>query len=142
MDIKTIAENFDKALTERNIPSILKFFHENCEITTLNVPLKGKEGAQQWLKWLFEKTPQLDFEPVVIISEGNVFYEEFYAIVKLKNGQIIRSHQAETLIFEENKLKILKIFFNPLDFADIVAKDPISKRLIKIIQRKARKGLK
>lgn len=81
------------------------------------------------------------FEPVVVIAEGNIFYEEFYAIVTLKNGKEIRSHQAETLIYEEDKLKILRVFLNPLDFSDVVARDPFSKLIVNMIKKKAVKEL-
>lgn len=43
--IKQIAEDFDLAIEQRNIPRILEFFLEDCEIELLGVHLNGKEGA-------------------------------------------------------------------------------------------------
>lgn len=139
--IKLIAKEFDKTIEQRNLQKVLDFFSKECEIELLGITLKGKEGAKLWITWLFENAPNLRFEPVVIISDGDVFYEEFYVNITLPNGKIIRSHQAETLVFENNLLKSLRIFFNPLDFSDIVAKDPLSKFVINYIKKKSRKGL-
>ena len=119
----------------------MSIFAEDCVIEILGVTLNGKKGAQKWLNWLYSKAPALQFEPVVIISEGNVFYEEFFVHTMLPNGIKVISHQAETLIFENDKLKTLRVFFNPLDFSDLVAKGPISNGIIKIIQKKATEGL-
>lgn len=141
MDIKKISEDFDQAIVDRDIEKILSFFHDECEIELLDQKLKGKIGARQWIDWLYSKAPKIYFKPSVIICEGNIFYEEFYAIITLSNGKIIKSHQAETLIYEDGKLKILRIFFNPLDFADIVAKDPITKLIVKKIKKKSIEGL-
>ena len=141
MEIKQIAENFDDAIESRDIPKILAFFHENCEITILNETLQGKEGALKWQNWLFSKAPNIQFEPIVIIAEDSIFYEEFFVIITLKDGTKIKSRQAETLIFENRFLKSLRIFFDPLDFADIVVRDPFSRLIINYINKKARKGL-
>jgi hypothetical protein len=139
--IKKIAEEFDIAIETREISSVLDFFSEDCEIELLGIKLYGKKGAKKWIEWLYSNAPKVNFEPVVIITEGNVFYEEFYANVTLPSEKIIKSHQAETLIFENGKLKTLRIFFNPLDFSDVVAKGPISRKIISYIKKKARKGL-
>ncbi|MBD3349950.1 MAG: hypothetical protein GF364_00510 [Candidatus Lokiarchaeota archaeon] len=141
MDVKQLSKEFDEALEKRDYREILGFFHEECEIEILNKVLRGKKGAEKWLDWLYENAPKIRFEPSVIISEENTFYEEFYAIVTLENGTEIRSHQAETLIYEDNKLKTLRVFLNPLDFSEIVAKDPFSNWILKTIKKKAVKGL-
>jgi ketosteroid isomerase-like protein len=139
--IKKIAEEFDIAIEKRDIREVLDFFSEDCEIELLGVKLYGKTGAKKWIEWLYSNAPKLQFEPVVIITEGNVFYEEFYVIVTLPNGKLVKSHQAETLLFENEKIKTLRIFFNPLDFSDVVTKGPISKGIVKYILKTAKKGL-
>lgn len=90
---------------------------------------------------MFANAPDLKFELVVVISEENIFYEEFFVNVTLPSGKVVKSHQAETLMFEEGKLKTLRIFFNPLDFSDVVVKGPISKAVIRYILKTAQKGL-
>ena len=139
--VKELAEKFDKAIEQHDIPAVLDAFSEDCEIELLGILLKGKEGAKKWIEWLYSNVPDIKFEPVVIISEDNVFYEEFYAIATLPNGKIIKSHQAETLIYEGDKLKILRIFFNPLDFAEMARGGRFGKRIFSYLIKKSVSGL-
>lgn len=140
-DIKKISERFDDALVKGDYDEILAFFHPDCDIEILGKTLRGLEGARMWLDWLYGNAPKIRFEPAVIISEDNTFYEEFYAIATLENGKEVRSHQAETLIYEGDKLRVLRVFLNPLDFSDVVARDPISRLIVNAIKKKAVKGL-
>ncbi len=136
--IEDISAKFDAVLEQRDIDAALSFFHPDCEIQILNQTLIGLDGARSWLHWLYQQAPKLHFKPIVIISEGNIFYEEFLVIVSLPNGKMIRSRQAETLIYENDKIKSLRIYFDPLDFAELVTKDPISKFIVKQIKKKAK----
>ncbi len=139
--IKELAEKFDQTIEQHDIPAVLDAFSEDCEIEILGVHLFGKKGAEKWINWLYSTAPNIKFEPVVIISEGNVFYEEFYVIITLQNGKLIKSHQAETLIFENEKLKILRIFFNPLDFSELVRGGRIGKKMFDFLTKKSVSGL-
>ncbi len=139
--VKELAEKFDEAIEQHNIPAVIEAFSDDCEIELLGIKLHGKEGAKKWINWLYSTIPNIKFEPVVIINEGNVFYEEFFVIVTLPNGKMVKSHQAETLIFEIDKLKTLRIFFNPLDFSDFARGGRLGKRLFDILIKKSVSGL-
>ena len=72
---------------------------------------------------------------------GNTFFEEYIAEAKLQGGEEIRSKQAVVLQFKESLIKSLRLYFDRLDFADSVAKDVISKTIVKELVRKSIEGL-
>ena len=139
--IKDVAMDLDNALEKMNIDEILPFFADDCEILLLNIKLEGKEGARKWLNWLFKHIAEMKLEPIIIIVEGDVFFEEFIVKAKLHDGTLLESKQAEVLIYENYKIKSLRLYFDRLDFADAVAKDFISKGVVNMLIKRSLKGL-
>ena len=139
--IKKISMELDNALEKMNIEEIVHFFAEDCEIELLNVKLFGKTGARKWLQWFFNHISEIQFKPVIILVDGNVFFEEFIVKAKLHDGTIVESKQAEVLIYKNYQIQSLRLYFDRLDFADAVAKDFISKGIIKQLIKKSTKGL-
>ena len=139
--IKKIAMELDHALEKMNIEEIVHFFAEDCEIELLNVKLYGKDGARKWLLWFFSHISEIQFKPVIILIDGNIFFEEFIVKAKLHDGRLVESKQAEVLIYKNYQIQSLRLYFDRLDFADAVAKDFISKGIIKQLIKKSTKGL-
>ncbi|MGA1822686.1 MAG: nuclear transport factor 2 family protein [Thermoplasmatota archaeon] len=83
---------------------------------------------------MYSTLPEIRFEPVTIMIEGNTFFEEFVAVCKLKNGKTIRSRQAEVLIYEDYKVRSLRIYFDRLDFAEAVSDNPLKIAVINRIR--------
>lgn len=84
---------------------------------------------------------KIKFEPVIIMVENNVFFEEFIVKAILLDGSEVESKWAEVLIYENYKIKSLRLYFDRLDFANSIIKGPISKMIIKKIIKESTKGL-
>jgi ketosteroid isomerase-like protein len=140
--IKEVAKELDDALETKNIDQILPFFSDDCEIELLGITVKGEEGVRRWLKWQYEHVAEVKLLPVIIMIEGNVFFEEFVVNAKLHDGTEAESKQAEVLIYDENyRVKSLRLYFDRLDFANSVVRDPISKFIVKRLIKMSLKGL-
>ena len=140
--IREVAKELDDSLETKNIDQILPFFADDCEIELLGITVKGKEGVERWLKWQYEHIAEVKLLPVIIMIEGNVFFEEFVVTAKLHDGTKVESKQAEVLIYDENyKVKSLRLYFDRLDFANSVVKDPINKFIVRRLIKMSLKDL-
>jgi hypothetical protein len=140
-EIRKIAMAFDKSIENKSLDEILDNFTDNCEIELLNIKLVGKEGVKKWYNWLYNHIKTLELVPITIMVEENVFFEEFLVKAILKNGKKANSKQAEILVYEGKKIKSLRLYFDRLDFLNSIAKDFISKTIIKQIIKKSLEGL-
>jgi ketosteroid isomerase-like protein len=84
---------------------------------------------------------EIKFLPVTIMVEGNTFFEEFTAEAKFHDGEKARSNQAVVLVFENLKIKSLRMYFDRLDFSSAVAKDVISKTIVRELVKKSLEGI-
>ena len=139
--IKEAAMAFDKALEDKDIKKVIESFTDDCEIELLNTKLQGKQGAKKWYKWLYTHITKLKLIPATIMVENNVFFEEFKVKATFPDGKEAQSKQAEVLVFEGQKIKSLRIYFDRLDFSSSIAKDIISKTIIKQLVKKSLEGL-
>jgi ketosteroid isomerase-like protein len=138
--LKTVL-NLDKAIEDRNIEAVLTKFSIDCEIELLGVKLAGRDGVKKWMKWQFKHMAKVEFLPITKMVSGNTFFEEYIAKAKLHDGEEIRSKQAVVLQFKNSMIKSLSLYFDRLDFADAVAKDVISKTIVKELVKKSIEGL-
>ena len=139
--IKEVAMDFDNAIEARDIDLMVDAFTDDCEIELMGITLKGKDGARKWSEWLFSSTPSIIFKPINIMVEGNVFFEEFLVTGTLPNGNIVESKQSEVLVYENYKIKSLRLYFDRLDFADLVAQGFFSKKVVNMLKSRSLKGL-
>jgi hypothetical protein len=135
------ALNLDKGLENRNVEAVISKFSVDCEIELLGVKLTGRDGVKKWMEWQFKHIAKVEFIPITKMVSGNTFFEEYVAKAKLHDGEEIRSKQAVVLQFKNSMIKNLRLYFDRLDFADAVAKDAISKTIIKEIVKKSIEGL-
>ena len=140
-EIRTVAMAFDKALENKDLQAVVERFADDCEIELLNVKLFGKEGVKKWFTWLYKHVADLKLLPVTIMVDGNTFFEEFTVEATFHDGETARSNQAEVLVFENLKIKSLRMYFDRLDFSSSVAKDVISKTIVKQLIKKSLEGL-
>ena len=96
---------------------------------------------EKWLDWLYKHIAEIKFLPVTIMVEGNTFFEEYLVEAKFHDGEQARSNQAVVLVFENLKIKSLRLYFDRLDFSNAVAKDVISKTIVKELVKKSLEGL-
>ncbi len=131
----------DNAIESRDIDQIVSFFSDDCEIELMGIRLSGKDGARRWLEWLFDTLVEVRFKPVIIMVEGDVFFEEFILVGTLPNGKVVESKQSEVLVYENYKIKSLRVYFDRLDFADVVVEDFISRKIVRMLISRSLKGL-
>jgi ketosteroid isomerase-like protein len=140
-EMRKIALDFDNALENKDREAILEKFTDDCEIELLSIKLNGKEGGEKWLDWLYKHVAEIKFLPVTVMVEGNTFFEEYVVEAKFHDGEAARSNQAVVLVFEKLKIKSLRLYFDRLDFSNAVAKDVISKTIVKELVTKSLEGL-
>lgn len=140
--IRQIATELDNAIENKDIDRIMSVFSDDCEIQLLGIRLTGKEGLKKWIDWMYAHLAEMKFEPITIMVDGNVFFEEFILKGRLHDGNEVQSRQAEVLIYENYQVKSLRLYFDRLDFAHSVAKGVLSKALVRRVVRESLKGLK
>ena len=140
-EIRRVAMTLDNAIENKRLDAVLSCFDDNCEIELIRHSLFGKAGVEKWFDWLFKSIRQIKIQPVIIMAEGNILFEEFIIRARLHSGPEIKSKQSEVLVFEKDKIKCLRLYFDRLDFADTVAKDPVSKAVVSRIIKKSVEGL-
>ena len=140
-EIRKMAMSLDKALESKDIEAVMEKFADDSEIELLNVKLHGKQGARKWFNWIYKHVAEIKFLPVTIMVEGNTFFEEFIVEAKFHDGEKARSNQAVVLVFENLKIKSLRMYFDRLDFSSAVAKDVISKTIVKELVKKSLEGV-
>ena len=140
-EIRRVAADFDKAVENKDTEKILSSFADDCEIELLGQRLVGKAGAKKWIDWLYKHLNEVRFEPIIIMVEGNTFFEEFTVKARLYSGAGIKSQQAEVLLYENYKIKSLRLYFDRLDFAESVTGSPFGKIVVNQIVKKSLDGL-
>jgi ketosteroid isomerase-like protein len=135
------ALNLDKAIENQNFEAVLSKFSVDCEIELLGIKLTGRDGVKKWMEWQFKHIAKVEFFPIIKMVSGNTFFEEYIAKASLHDGKEIRSKQAVVLQFKNNLIKSLRLYFDRMDFADAVAKDVISKTIVKELVKKSIEGL-
>lgn len=140
-EIRKVAMAFDKALESKNLNAILERFSDDCEIELLGIKLSGKEGARKWLNWLFVHLANIKFLPITIMVDGNTFFEEFKVLARFHDGEEVQSKQAVVLTFDNLKIRSLRMYFDRLEFSSSVAKDVISKTIVREIVKTSIEGL-
>ena len=139
--IRKVAMDLDNALEARDTEIVLSCFADDCEIELLGVKLVGKEGAGKWLDWLYGHLVTVRFLPITIMVDGDTLFEEFVLKGRLQDGHEVESKQAEVLVYEDYKVKSLRLYFDRLDFADAVAKGFISKAIVRQVIKASLKDL-
>jgi ketosteroid isomerase-like protein len=140
-EIRRVAMTLDNAIENKRLDMVLSCFADDCEIELLRHSLFGKAGVEKWFDWLFRNIRQVKIQPVIIMAEGNILFEEFIVRARLLSGPEVKSKQSEVLVFENDKIKCLRLFFDRLDFADMLTKDPVSKAVLSRILKKSVEGL-
>jgi len=136
-----LAEDLDNDLEIKDINKLGSYFSENCEIEILGLKLRGKTHLKKWLNWFFNLFDTVKFEPIVIIVEKNIFFEEFIINVTFKQGKNLSVKIAEVLEYQNYKIKSLRLYLDRLEFADILTTGFLSKKLVKLIIKRSLKGL-
>jgi len=139
--IRAAATRLDDALERGDTEEVVACFAEDCEVELLGVRLCGRDGVRRWLRWMKARGIQsLWFTPRSIVVEGDVFVEEFLVSLRMVDGRTVESRQSEVLVYENNLVKSLRLYFDPMDFAEIHRHSPVP-YLASLLRTAARQGL-
>ena len=136
-----LAAELDKDLEKQDVDKLISYFSEDCEIEILGLKLKGIIDLKKWLNWFFNLFDTIIFEPIVIMVEKNIFFEEFIIHVTYNQDKKLSVKIAEVLEYKNYKIKSLRLYLDRLDFADILTSGFLSKKIVKLIKKRSFKGL-
>jgi ketosteroid isomerase-like protein len=139
--IKKVAMDLDNALDAKDFAAFIDCFANDCTLEMFGIELRGKEGMKKWWDWTFSHIRKMKLTPRVIMVENNVFFEEFLVEAELVNGKKIISKQAEVLIYENYKVKSLRLYMDRLEFVEPLAEGPINKTVVKKLVQSTLAGL-
>ncbi len=125
----------------KELIKLIPYFSEDCEIEIFGLKLKGKSNMKKWLNWFFNLFVTIKFEPIVIMVDNNIFFEEFIIHITFKQGKKVSVKLAEVLEYQNYKIKSLRLYLDRLEFADIFATGFLSKKLVKLFKKRSLKGL-
>lgn len=125
----------------KELIKLIPYFSEDCEIEIFGLKLKGKSNMKKWLNCFFNLFVTIKFEPIVIMVDNNIFFEEFIIHINFKQGKKLSVKLAEVLEYQNYKIKSLRLYLDRLEFADIFATGFLSKKLVKLFIKRSLKGL-
>ena len=139
--IRKYAKALDDAIEGRNMEEVMSYFCDDCEIEVLGVKLTGKEGLRKTFGWMYKYLKGMVLIPITIMVDGNTFFEEFIVKTKVKGGKEIQVKQAEVLVYEDYKVKSLRLYFDRLELADVFTSNAIEQVMVNQIIKASLKGL-
>ncbi len=139
--ILKLAEELDNDLELQDTDKLIPYFSQDCEIEIFGLKIKGKEKLKDWLNWFFNLFDTIKFEPIVIMVEKNIFFEEFIIHVSFNQGKELSVKVAEVLEYQNYKIKSLRLYIDRLAFSDVIATGFFSKKLIKLIHKRSIRDL-
>ena len=139
--ILKLAEDLDNDLELQDVDKLIPYFSEDCEIEIFGIKMKGKNELKKWLNWFFNLFDIIKFEPIVIMVENDIFFEEFIIQVSFKQGKKLSVKVAEVLEYYDYKIKSLRLYLDRLEFAEVFTTGSLSKKLVKLIKKKSLEGL-
>jgi hypothetical protein len=140
-EIKKVAMDFDNAIEAKNMEDILAAFSDDCKIELFGVELRGKEGVTRWVEWLYNNLSDIKFTPILIMVEDGVFFEEFVMSGMTPNDERISVKMAEVLVYEDYKIRNLRIYLDRLEFAEALAGNFLSRGIVGSLVKRSEKGL-
>ena len=140
-EIRKYAKALDDAIEGRNIEEVLSYFCDDCEIELLGVKLTGKEGLRKAFEWIYKYLKEMVLVPITIMVDGNVFFEEFMVKAKVKGGKELQVKQSEVLVYDNYKVKSLRLYFDRLELADAFTSNALERMMVKQLIKESLKGL-
>ncbi len=130
-DIRDLAAEFDRALARRDLEAARSLFDPECRLDLLGLTLEGGEGAERWLRWLFALLPRIDLEQVSALNEPPVLFQEYVLRTELPAGERIESRQMRVTVWEGSRIKELRLIFDRLDLAPLLARGRLARLLVR-----------
>jgi uncharacterized protein (TIGR02246 family) len=141
--IREVAMQLDDTLEAMDKEKVLDFFTDDCEVNFLGKTVRGKDGVLKWLDWMEAKgMTAMKLTPVNIQVIGDTFLEEFKANAVLEDGTEIEAEQCEVLIYEDYKVKSLRLYFDRLQYAPMIVKNFVERGIVRRLDKMTFEGLK
>ena len=140
-EIRKYAKALDDAIEEGNIEKVMSYFCDDCEIELLGVKLNGKEGLRKAFGWMYKYLKKMTLVPITIMVDGDAFFEEFIVKFRVKGGKELQVKQAEVLVWEDYKVKSLRLYFDRLQLADAFTSNVLEQMMVKQLVKASFKGL-
>jgi len=140
-EIRRYAKALDDAIEGGDIDEVISYFSDDCEIELLGVKLSGKEGLRKAFDWIYKYLKDMVLVPITIMVDGDVFFEEFMVRAKVKSGKELQVKQAEVLVYEDYKVKSLRLYFDRLELADAFTPNALERMMVKQLVKESLKGL-
>jgi hypothetical protein len=138
--IRDAAKELDDAVEQHDIPAILACFVDDCRVELFGRTFQGKIHLEKALRWLYDTVEEIRFEPITILINDEVFFEEFIFKGR-KNKTEINIKGAEVLIYTDDKVKTLRLYLDGLQVATAVAKGFLEKSILQVVNKKILPGL-
>lgn len=120
----------------------MSYFSDDCEIEMLGIKLAGQEGLRKMIRWMYRYLEEIVLIPVTIMVDGNTFFEEFTVKAKVKGGKEVQVKQAEVLVYDQDKVSSLRLYFDRLELAETFTSNIIERIMIKQIIKASLKELR
>ena len=140
-NIRKAAKALDDAVERDDREAVLNCFSEDGEVELFGLRMRGKTQIRDAIDWMFNTLGKIRFEPRVIMIDGDTFFEEFVLVAQRPDGSLLRVDAAEVLIYEDCRVKSLRLYFDRLALAGFAAKGAIEKSLIHWLEQVTLKGL-
>ena len=140
-EIRKYARALDDAIERRNIEEVMSYFCDDCEFEFLGIKLTGKEGLRKAFEWMYKYLKDMVLVPITIMVDGNVFFEEFIVKTKVKGDKELQVKQSEVLVYDDYKVKRLRLYFDRLELADAFISNVLERMMVKQLVKASLKGL-
>jgi hypothetical protein len=134
-DIRDLAEKFDRALARRDLKAARSWFAPECQLELMGLTLLDPEGAERWLRWLFAIMPLIEIETVTTLNDPPVLFQEQIVRTELPAGERIESRQMRVTVWEGGRIKELRINFDRVDLAPLIARGRLARVLVRRFQQ-------
>ena len=140
-EIRKYAKALDDAIERGDIEEVMSYFCDDCDVELLGVRLTGKDGLRKAFSWIYKYLNKMVLVPVTIMVDGGVFFEEFIVKAKAKGDKELQVRQSEVLVYDNYKVKSLRLYFDRLELADAFTSNVLEQMMVKQIVKASLKGL-
>ncbi len=122
-DLKEVYRQLVVKMNEHNLEEVGRFFRPDCNVSTPNVKLVGRDQVKAFFKGLFEAFPNLTVTLSSVLAEGSVVAVEYTLSgthrgpfrtprgeVLPATGREINYHIAEINEFENDQIHVSRVY--------------------------------
>jgi ketosteroid isomerase-like protein len=139
-EIRKVAKILDDATEHQDMETVLSCFADEGEVEFFGLTFKGQDEIRKAIRWMYDSLGSMKFEPVTILIDGNVFFEEF-VLHAAPEGRKLAVKAAEVLVYHEYKISSLRLYFDRVELARALARGFIERSLVDRLEGITLRGL-